>query len=161
MDRPDGKVHSQSQHNLMTDSSWFFPALTLGRLVSSQNSSVSLVGQETRDGVSVFHLTATQQFLVPDTPAEIAPELQRLSQMDIFLDSSTQLPFALTFNQHPDNNVLLDIPVEVRFSDYRAVNGVQVPFHIQRYLNNSLILDVQLQTAILNSGLAASAFAIQ
>src|SRR5713101_6817146 len=40
---PDGKAHPQSQHNLMTDSSWFFPALTVGRLVSSQNSSVLLV----------------------------------------------------------------------------------------------------------------------
>jgi len=42
---PDGKVHPQSQHNLMTDSSWFFPALVLGRLVSSKNSSVSLLGR--------------------------------------------------------------------------------------------------------------------
>jgi hypothetical protein len=156
---PDGKAHPQSQHNLMTDSSWFFPALTLGRCVSSQNSSVSLIGPETRHGFSVVHLTVSQQF--PDLPGEIAPLMKQLSQMDIFLDSSTQFPVAVAFNQHPDNDAGLDIPAEVRFSDYRAVNGVQVPFHIQRYLNNSLILDIQLQTATLNSGLTASAFAIQ
>jgi hypothetical protein len=155
---PDGKSHPQSQHNLVTDSSWFFPAMTLGRLVSSQNSSVSLIGQETRNGVSVVHLTVSQQF--PDMPNRIALLMQHLSQMEIFLDSSTQLPVALAFNQHPDNDAGLDMPGEVRFLDYRAVNGVQVPFHIQRYLNNSLILDVQLQAATLNSGLTASAFAI-
>jgi hypothetical protein len=156
---PDGKPHPQSQHNLMTDSSWFFPALALGRLVSSQNSSVSFVGQETKDGVSVVHLAATQQF--PDVPADMAPLMEHVSQMDLFLDIKTLLPAVLDFNVHPDDNMLLDIPVEIRFSDYRAVNGVQVPFHIQRYLNNSLILDIQLQTATLNSGIAASAFAIQ
>jgi hypothetical protein len=144
----------------MTDSSWFFPALTLSKLLISQSSVVTLVGQETRDGVSVVHLTASQQFLVPDVPVEVATEMKHLSQMDIFLDSMTQLPVALAFNQHPDNDAGLDIPVEVRFSDYRAVNGVQVPFHIQRYLNNSLILDIQAQAATLNSGLTASAFAI-
>jgi hypothetical protein len=158
---PDGKSHAQSQHNLMTDSAWFFPALTVGRLVSSQNSSVSLVGLETRDGVQVAHLTVFQQFSAPDVPADISMLMQHLSQMDIFLDSSTHLPIALEFDQHPDNNDGLDIPVEIRFSDYRAVNGVQVPFHIQRYLNNSLILDIQLQDATLNSGLTPTAITAQ
>ena len=87
--------------------------------------------------------------------------MQRLSQMDIFLDSSTLLPVALAFNQHPDKDAGLDIPAEIRFLDYRAVNGVQVPFHIQGYLNNSLILDIQLQAATLNSGLTASAITTQ
>jgi hypothetical protein len=158
---PDGKAHPQSQHNLMTDSSWFFPPIALGRFVSSQNSAVSLVGQETRDGVSVVHLTVSQQSTVPDVPADIAAEMQHLSQMDIFLDSSTQFPVAVAFNQHPDNDAGLDIPIEIRFSDYRTVNGVQVPFHVQRYLNNCLIVDIQIQAATLNSGLTASAFAIQ
>jgi hypothetical protein len=157
---PDGKLHPQTEHNLITDSAWFFPALTVGRLVSSQNFSVFLIGQETKDGVPVAHIMASQQFSVPDVPADIAALMQHLSQMDIFLDSSTQLPRALAFNQHPDNDAGLDIPVEIHFSDYRAVNGVQIPFHIQRFLNNSLILDIQLQSATLNSGLSASAFAI-
>src|SRR5712691_11329693 len=43
---PDGKAHPLSQHNLMTGSSWFSPALALGRLVFSQNSNVFLVGPE-------------------------------------------------------------------------------------------------------------------
>ncbi len=83
-----------------------------------------------------------------------------LSQMDFFLDSTTFLPAAVTFNIHPDNNALLDIPIEVRFSDYRAVKGVQVPFHIQKFLNNGLILDLQFTTAVLNAGLGASQFQV-
>ena len=156
---PDGKAHALSQHNAMTDSSWFFPALTLSKLLTSQNSVVTLADQETRDGVAVTHLAAIQQF--PDAPAAMAAQMQHLTQMEIFLNSSTLLPVALAFNQHPDNDARLDMPAEIRFSDYRAVNGVQVPFHVQRYLNNTLILDMQLQSVTLNSGLTASAFSIQ
>jgi hypothetical protein len=156
---PDGVTHPMSQHNLWTDSSWFFPVLTLGKVLASQNSVVVLAGQETKDGVSVTHLTASKQF--PGLPTAVSLLLQHLSQMDLYLDSTTLLPAALDFNVHPDDDMLLDIPAEVRFSDYRSVNGVQVPFHIQKYLNNSLILDLQLQAVTLNSGLAATTFVIQ
>ena len=150
-----------SAHNLMTTSEWFLPALAVRGLVASQNSIVSNIGPETKDGASVIHLTVTEQFPVSDVPADLAALMQHLSQMDLFLDATTLLPVALDFNIHPDNNALLDIPVEIRFSDYITVNGVQVPFHVQKYLNNNLMLDIQLQAATLNTGLTASAFAIQ
>jgi hypothetical protein len=86
--------------------------------------------------------------------------MAHLSKMDFFLDPTTFLPAAVTFNIHPDNDAGLDIPIEVRFSDYRAVNGVQVPFHVQKFLNNSLVLDLQFATAVLNTGLAASQFQV-
>jgi hypothetical protein len=156
---PDGKTHPMSYHNLLTDSSWFFPALTLGRLLASPTNAVALNGQEAKDGISVTHLTTSQQF--SDVGGDVAALMQHLSQTELFLEANTLLPVALEFNIHPDNNAGLDIPVEVRFSDYRTVNGVQIPFHVQKFLNNSLMLDIQLQTATLNSGLAASAFAIQ
>jgi hypothetical protein len=156
---PDSVSHAMSQHNLITSFAWFQPALALGAIVSSQTYSIYYVGPETKDGISVTHLTVTQPFL--NAPADITALLEHLSQTDLFLDATTLLPVALDFNIHPDNNALLDIPVEIRFSDYNAVNGVQVPFHIQKYLNNSLALDIQLQSATLNTGLTTSAFAIQ
>jgi hypothetical protein len=156
---PDGKTHAMSQHNLLTDSSWFFPPLTLSKWLSTPGYAISLVGQESRNGVTVEHLTVS--LLASALPADLSATFQHLSQSEIYLDSASGLPVALAFNIHPDNNLLLDLPVEIRLSDYRNVNGIQVPFHVQKYLNNSLILDIQLQTATVNSGLTASAFAIQ
>jgi len=159
---PDGGRHPIANHNLMVDYSWFLPALTLGRIVSSQNSVVSYVGQETRDGQQVVHVSVSQQLLqISNAPAQIATLMQHLSQMDFYLDLGTLLPVALDFNEHPDNNALIDIATEIRFSNYQAVNGVQVPFHVQRYVNNGLVLDLQFENANLNSGLAATAFQIQ
>jgi hypothetical protein len=157
---PDGVSHPISQHNLWTDSSWFFPALTVSKLFSRlQSYSVTLVSQETKNGVSVRHLTTTGQF--SNLPPDLTAQMQHLSQMELFVDLATLLPVALDFNIHPDNNMLLDIPVEIRFSDYRAVSGIQVPFHVEKYFNGSLNLDIQLQTATVNSGISANTFAIQ
>jgi hypothetical protein len=80
--------------------------------------------------------------------------------MDFFLDATTLVPAAATFNIHPDNDAGRDIPIEVQFSDYRTVNGVQIPFHVQKFLNNGLILDLQFSSAAVNTGLSATAFAV-
>src|SRR3989441_3183293 len=155
---PDRISHAIPCHNLMTDPSWFFPAFLIGRVLSSSNYVAAYVGHETRDSVAVEHLTISQTFA---TSPQAGALLRHLSQIEIYLDSGTLLPVALAFNVHPDKDAGLDIPVEIRFSDYRRVSGAQVPFHIQKYLNNTLVLDLQFQTVALNTGLTGSAFSIQ
>jgi hypothetical protein len=80
--------------------------------------------------------------------------------MDFFLDATTLLPAAATFNIHPDNDSGRDFPIEVQFSDYRSVSGTQIPFHVQKFLNNGLILDLQFSSAAVNTGLSATEFAV-
>jgi len=154
---PDTVWHPISNHNLLNDPGWF-PAFALSSLLSAPNAVITYVGPETHNGQSVIHVISSQQF--PALSGNGATLMQHLSQTDIFLDPNTNLPVALAFNIHPDNNALLDIPVEIRFSDYRPVNGAQIPFHVQKFLNNSLMLDLQFQTATLNSGLSASLFSL-
>jgi outer membrane lipoprotein-sorting protein len=67
----------------------------------------------------------------------------------------------MTFNVHPDNISTEDIPLVIRFSDYRVVDGAQIPFHVEKYMNNGLILDLHFQSAALNTGLPASTFRTQ
>ncbi|HEY2459885.1 MAG TPA: hypothetical protein VGI16_03720 [Candidatus Acidoferrum sp.] len=155
----DGVSHAAAFHNLLTEPAWFFPSFAVLRSLANSGYVVTLVGHETKDSVAVDHLSLQQNFST--IPAPQSTLLQHLSQVDLYLDSSTLLPVAMTFNIHPDNNANLDIPIEIRYSDYRLVNGAQVPFHIQKFLNNGLILDLQLTTATLNTGLASSIFATQ
>jgi len=154
---PDGVFHPMSYHNLLTDPAWFFPAFPIAHGLSS-GYVATYVGLETRDGQAVEHLTISQISAV-QSPTD-APTIAHLSQMDFFLDPTTFLPAVVTFNIHPDNDAGLDIPIEVRFSNYRTVNGVQVPFHVQKFLNNGLVLDLQFATAVLNTGLPASLFQV-
>ncbi len=155
---PDAVWHPISNHNLFTDPGWF-PAFTLSSLLSAPNVVITYVGPETHNGQSVIHVIASQQF--PALSSDPASLMQHLTQTDIFLDPNTNLPVALAFNTHPDNNALLDLPVEIRFSDYRLVNGAQISYHVQKYLNNSLLVDFQAQSVILNSGLTAATFQVQ
>jgi hypothetical protein len=155
---PDGKLHTIPFHNLLSEPAWFFPTFAISRRVSA-DYVVTDLGQETRNGRQVEHLSVSQ-----NPPAQFpagALSFQHLTQLDFYLDSQTFLPAAIAYNIHPDDNALLDIPVEIDFSDFRSVSGVQVPFHIQKFLNNSLLLDLQVQNAAFNSGLSASAFAIE
>jgi hypothetical protein len=155
---PDGVSHSVASHNLLTGSD-IFPAFALGGFNPAQNFVITLIGQETKSGRSVYHLSASQQS--SQITGTVAGLMQHLTQTDIFLDAVTFLPVALDFNIHPDNDMGLDIPIQIAFSDYRSIGGAQVPFHVQKYLNNSLILDLVFQSASLNSGLPSSLFTIR
>ena len=153
----DGIQHPISYHNMLTDSSWFFPALTVSRLVSNSAEIETYVGQETLNGQAVLHLSVSRP---PSVAVTSTPVIEHLSMMDFYLDPTTLLPVALMFTTHPDDNFLVDIPVQILFSDYQTINGVQIPFHVQKFLNNSLLLDLQIQTAVLNSGLSPSGFGV-
>lgn len=154
---PDGVAHAISFHNLLTDPGWFFPAFPITHGISS-GYAATYVGHETREGQAVEHLTVSKISNVQPPPG--APTMGHLSQMDFLLDSTTFLPTAISFNVHPDDNELVDIPVEVRFSDYRSVNGVQVPFHVQKLLGGALLLDLQFSTVALNTGVSGSSFSL-
>jgi hypothetical protein len=155
---PDTLPHAIASHNLLAEPAWFFPTVALERRLSS-GFVATYVGNEILSGQAVEHISVIQSIPFPDPP--LGPTLAHLSKVDFYLDSTTLLPVGLSFDVHPDNNSLLDIPVQVLFSDYHSVSGAQIPFHVQKFLNNSLILDLEFQIASINSGLSASTFSIQ
>jgi len=153
---PSGSYNNMATHNCFTDAAWFFPALTVLSQTSNPNLSITYVGQQTKNSVSVQHLQFA--FSSGTQIPGVGDPVLNLSSTDVYLNSSSLLPFAFVFSTHPDNNVLVNIPVEVDFSNYQTVNGVQVPFHIQQFLNGSLFLDITIQNASVNSGLTVYAF---
>lgn len=155
---PDGSKHSIPEHNLLNEPVWFFPALMLTRRLNDSDFAATYVGREVRDSVTVEHLSVYRSFPSLGKDGSL---LQHLTLADLYLDATTSLPLALDYNIHPDNDAGLDIPVEVQFSDYRTVNGAQIPFHVQRFLNNGLVLDLQFQSATVNSGLLDAQFPVQ
>lgn len=154
----DGASHPISKHNLMTDAGWF-PTFTLANLVSSPTSVLTYVGQETRNGSAVIHISAYQES--PNITKDVASDMQRFTQVDIYLDSSTYLPISYTFNLHADNDATVNIPIELRYLNYQNVGGAQIPLHVQKFANNSLALDLQFQNSSLNTGLSVSQISAQ
>jgi hypothetical protein len=143
-----GKFASQ---NCWTDAVWFFPVL--GSLSAGPNVVLSYVGPVIRNGENVQHI---QSYVYQGQ----TPSPQQLSTMDFYLDATTLLPAAVTFNVHPDNNENANLLIEVDFSNYQTVSSVVVPMHIQKYQQGTLMVDVLLTTASFNTGLSLSLFTV-
>jgi hypothetical protein len=158
----NGSWNSIASHNCSAGEVWFFPALSVLSQLANPNLSVAYVDQETKNGLPVWHLrfSLIDSNFTSNSTATVTQKWAQLSSTDVYLDSSTFLPVALSFDTHPDNDLLVDIPVEVDFSNYQQVQGIQVPFHVQKFLNRSLFLDLTVQSAIVNSGLTSSTFAV-
>ncbi len=155
----DGSVLPWGIGNCWVNAVWFFPQLSTLGVNGDPSLILAYMVQETRNGVSVQHVQS-YRYIVGATPEATALN-QQLSTMDIYLDSSSLIPAAYVFNLHSEDGASPDLPVEVDFSDYRSVNGILVPFRIQRYVAGSLGLDFSVSSAQLNSGLPDSQFLIQ
>lgn len=150
---PSGAGGKFAFHNCQTDAVWFFPALS--SLAPSTNLVLSYIGHEDRKGKSVEHIHS----YVRQSEPRLAQWVRELSAMEFYVDAATLLPSAITFNVHPDNNALGNIPIEVDFSDYQSINGVLVPMHIEKYVQGTLMIDLTISNAVFNTGVPLSNFA--
>jgi hypothetical protein len=151
---PDGSSQPFALHNCMTDAAWFAPQLTVLSQLSNPNLIAFYVGQETRAGATVQHL----HFAILSASPDPTGFFQSLSAEEVYLDVTTFLPVAITFNAHPDNDANINISVEIDFSAYQPVNGVMVPFQIQKLINNGVVLDLTINSAKINQGLTPADF---
>lgn len=141
-------------HNLASDPTWFYPALLIERVLGNASYGIVDEGSATKDGVATIDVRINSYPLGP--PGGANRFAQTLGQMDLYLDATTGLPTAIDFNAHPDDNGLVDVAVEVRFLNYGRQGGALVPSEIQRYLDNSLLLDIQVSSTQFNTGLTSA-----
>jgi hypothetical protein len=154
----DATWHTTPLHSCWTDPTWFFPALTLQSALSDSQISFAYVGQDTKAGVSVQHFQISR--LVSGQTSTATSLIQRLSQVDFYLDSTTHLPVAIDFNAHPNTDAGVNQPVEIQFSGWQPVNGIEVPSRIQKLVQGSSALDLSALTVSVNIGLPQSDFAM-
>jgi outer membrane lipoprotein-sorting protein len=87
---------------------------------------IDLVGNETLDGVAVHHLRVTKK----NGPVE-----------DLYLKAETGLELrTVTMMEQAGTKAEL----RTDFSDYRAVDGMQVPFSIRQFMNGNQVVQVRL-----------------
>jgi hypothetical protein len=70
-----------------------------------------------------------------------------LSTVKVFCDPQTYLPVSLEYVIHPDTDDAQNIAVRVIFSNYQSASGVMLPLHIERYVNHSLQLKLDINAA--------------
>lgn len=154
----DGVSHTMALQNLLIDPGWF-PLFALQNTTSASNTVLTYVGPETQNNVSVTHITASQQSTGSTTTESTL--MQGLTQVDIYVSSLTYLPVSYAYSIHPDNNAALNIPCQILYSNYQNIGGAQIPLHVQKFVNNTLALDLQFQTATPNTGLTVAQITAQ
>ncbi len=155
---PDATVHSISTHNCFTDATWFFPALTLEAIANNPQVSVSYLGPDSSKGVTFLVLEVA--LVPPGQSASVFAPFQSLSTMEIYFDPKLLLPVVLDFYTHPDVDATRDLCVEILFGNYQNSNGWLAPFHIQKYFQTSLLLDLTVTNVLVNSGVPDSTFTL-
>jgi hypothetical protein len=97
-----------------------------------------------------------ERHVVDVDSAQTGQFIAHLSAVDLDIDSSTGLPVILAFAAHPDNDAGIDMSVEVRYSAYSTFSGVTIPTHIQKFINHSLVLDLQVSNVQVQLAAAAT-----
>jgi hypothetical protein len=122
-------------------------------LLQSSGSPEALEVQDTgadEQHPNVHHLR--HQIMLPSNSrlSTVAKQIQAWSQADMTIDPVTFLPISMKYFTHSDNNSGVNIPVEVRYSNYQKVSGVVVPMHIERSVNGSLQLSIDIAAVTAN-----------
>lgn len=121
---------------------WFLPEISLS--APADKAEWLLTVRDTN--TTVPHLLFSQSYRAPRNLA--APPT--LTTMDLRLSKETLLPMEASYDVHAERRPSLRIPVSVTYEDYRVIQGVQVPFHIQKRINGTLVLDVRVSQATIN-----------
>jgi len=143
----DGVVHSRQSFNCWRGTVWFLPQIT-SQAGPGWADNVCTFASSTAGG-GTFHCERHPQGKMS---AKTALLLAKISAYDLKVDSLGQ-PQALVFNDHPDNDSTVDIPTEIDFADYRPASGALIPFHIQKFINHGLVLDLQITNVQISASL--------
>ena len=141
-----GTTHEVVGANCLVAIPWFAPAL----LSQNQASLPSLLrgedhGITTRDGAEVHELDLTLK-LAGQTDT-LTQQMIEASRVKVFYDPKSLTATSLEYSVFFDGNDVTRLPVRVLFSDYRTVSGVLLPFHIDRYVQKSLQLSLDISNA--------------
>ena len=141
----DGVEHESAIHNCWLSLDWILPSFALQSFHAGLDKRLS--------SDKGAHQEPTQRLEFARTLSHATPRTQelvrKLSAVSLSLDPATSLPSSLSFNIHPEDDAGTNIPIIVRYSDYHQISGASIPFHIQKYLNNGLVLDLQVESAMI------------
>lgn len=144
----NNQTHAIGFMNCLKPIGWLFPALTLQPNRTPTSAGFLDLGLESVSAGKLRHLQA--EVVDSTLPSKMLAESMRRSTMDLGVDPTTFLPTMLTYQVYPDNGPPLNVAIEIRYSDYRKIGTAEIPFHIQRYINGALQLDLQITSVTLS-----------
>lgn len=145
----DNVSHQGDSMNCLKPFVWFLPAISMQQSTIPPGVSLTDLGTITANSGAYREIQASVTPPASLFNAVYVPP-QQASGTTLAVNPSTFLPASLSFQLHPDNGAMTPIQIEIQYSEYRIVNGVEVPFLIQRYQNGSLQLEIHISSVQVN-----------
>jgi hypothetical protein len=131
------------------------PPLLLAHELARTDFSATYVGQEPIDGRTTNHVRLARVSNFGNGADKI---LTRNSQVDVWLDTQTSTITKISYPYIAENDMRISVPMEITYDDYRAVNGLLVPFHQKCFLNGQYVSEMQFKSFDINLGRTDSEF---
>lgn len=140
----------------LTDQCPDFPLPILAAALTNSDEAFQYIGQENINGESVQHVRVWETF----ASNRHLQKLATFSTRDIWFDSVSSLPVKLSYVRQDGEGAVPKFPVEVFFSNYANVNGVEFPFLIKKSYNGTPWETITIQNVSFNTGLTDSEFQV-
>ncbi len=144
----DGAAHPGESQNCLKPIVWFLPSLAMQSVTIPVNVGYTDLGNTNTCSGTYRHVQAQAASL--DLPHVSVSQSAASSSVDVGLDPSTFLPFVSCFHIRPDTGGPPTISVEIAYGNYKAVDGVEVPFLIRRFVNGALQLELTIQSVTIH-----------
>jgi hypothetical protein len=145
-----GKTTPISFANAVNKGNLICPLAEIAARLQDTTVGVTYVGLTTFEGQQV-HQISTRRILGTDTGR--GQFLNTLTTRDFFIDPQTFQVLATLDKGHPDDKDQVNFPHQIVFSDYRAVNGILIPFSITERVAGQKTWTIQLSQIAFNNGL--------
>jgi hypothetical protein len=136
----DAVAHTTPAHQCWGAATWFLPQITMQAGAGATDDVASVAQTGDANIIRLHH----ERHVADVSDALTGQLIAHLSAVDLDINAATGLPVMLAFAAHPDNDAGVDIGVEVHYSAYSTFSGVTIPTHIQKFINHSLVLDLQI-----------------
>src|ERR1700682_1345973 len=146
-------MHASLNHHLQ-----YVPILSNLLDISDPNLTVLLVGEESLDDKTVYHIH-TEKVYPGQTPEEAAL-LANLTSTDYFIDTRTFLLEKRSQRLPSLQDARSSLLMEFRYSDYRAVAGILIPYSLSVYVNDQKNTEIHLNSVETNTGVNPQEFEV-
>lgn len=154
---PDGSVRKLLDDNMAVQRVDYIPVLSLLSELARSDVASEYLG-DTNLGNAPVHLIALS--LYSGMSKEEAQRLQDRTRVLYYINAESGLVSKTDRTSYSENYPTESEKLETYFSDYRLLNGVQIPFHQQTFVNGKPYLDLALSGVSFNASVQDSDFSI-
>lgn len=151
---PNGSTSPLPSQNSVRVATTTFPLLRLASALQDATTNIRDAGIVTHNGQQVHDIIIQKNFPIGHDPAGA---LSKITKAHVFIDPTT-----MTVQEIDDSAYALngfgEYPHEMRFSNYKSVNGVLVPFSVTELIAGQRTMSLELTEANFNTGLTDADF---